>query len=216
MLLGLDRPVGLVQRRPPLPEVLVVRELACRAQLIEHGRVGRPLIEEIGLEVPQQTIGGVVEAEALIGPEDGDAGRKLVEGAPVRIHAELEKLLLDPEVDALEILTPHHLHADHAVAALEAGKHVSLQKPPARTLAELDRIAAAARRSGRTLRVFENFMFYPPHQKAKQLIDSGAIGVPLSVRIKTAAGRFTDGWEVDAKTQAWRLRPELFAACGAS
>jgi UDP-N-acetylglucosamine 3-dehydrogenase len=54
-------------------------------------------------------------------------------------------------------------------------------------------------------------MFYPPHQKAKQLVDSGAIGVPLSVRIKTAAGRFTDGWEVDAKTQAWRLRPEL---CG--
>ena len=69
MLLGLDRPISLVQRRPPLPEILVVRELACRAQLIEHGRIGRSLVEEGRLEVPQQAIRGVVEAEPLIGPE---------------------------------------------------------------------------------------------------------------------------------------------------
>jgi len=130
---------------------------------------------------------------------------------PVRRHASLEALLEDSDVDAVEILTPHHLHADHAVAALEAGKHVSLQKPPTRTLAELDRVAEAARRTGRVLRIFENFMFYPPHRKARELIDEGLIGTPLSVRVKTAAGRFSDGWEVEPKTQAWRMDPEL---CG--
>jgi predicted dehydrogenase len=131
-------------------------------------------------------------------------------GAP-RVYTDLDALLRDPEVQAVEILTPHHLHADHAVAALEAGKHVSLQKPPARTLAEYERIARAAQRSGTRFRVFENFMHYPPHVKALQLVAEGAIGTPLSVRVKTAAGRFGDGWEVKPATQAWRLDPET---CG--
>jgi predicted dehydrogenase len=128
-----------------------------------------------------------------------------------RSYTEPEKLFADPEVDAVEILTPHHLHEAHAVAALEAGKHVSLQKPPTRTLEELDRVAAAAERSGRVLRVFENFGHYPPHRKAKALVDAGEIGTPLSVRVKTAAGRFADGWEVGAESQAWRMDPTL---CG--
>ena len=142
-----------------------------RVGIVGCGRIAG--LQALGyLDHPRARISAVCDPDVQRAERAAEAfGR----GAPVRIHAELEKLLLDPEVDALEILTPHHLHADHAVAALEAGKHVSLQKPPARTLAELDRIAAAARRSGRTLRVFENFMFYPPHQRAKQLVDSGAI-----------------------------------------
>ncbi len=128
-----------------------------------------------------------------------------------RVHTDLEALLADPEVDAVEILTPHHLHAEHAVAALEAGKHVSLQKPPTRDLDEFERLVSAAERSGRTLRVFENFMHYPPHVKALELVREGAIGTPLSVRIKTAAGRFGEGWEVTPQTQAWRLDTD---SCG--
>lgn len=127
------------------------------------------------------------------------------------VYTDAEKLLADPEVDAVEILTPHHLHEAHALAALEAGKHVSLQKPPTRTLGELERIRQAAERSGRVLRVFENFSHYPPHRKVKQLIEAGEIGTPLSVRVKTAAGRLADGWEVGAESQAWRMDPEL---CG--
>jgi predicted dehydrogenase len=122
-----------------------------------------------------------------------------------RVHAQLEGLLADPEVDVVDILTPHHLHAAQAIAALEAGKDVSLQKPPTRTLAELDAVLAAAARSGRVLRVFENFMHYPPHRKAKELIDAGAIGTPLSIRLKTAGGRLHDGWKVDPSSMAWRM-----------
>lgn len=70
---------------------------------------------------------------------------------------------------------------------------------------------ATAKRCGRTLRVFENFQHYPPHAKAKQLIDEGAIGTPLSVRIKTAAGRPSDGWTVGADNLRWRMDPK---ACG--
>lgn len=124
------------------------------------------------------------------------------------VYTDLDRLLADPDVDAVDILTPHHLHAAQAVAALEAGKHVSLQKPPTRTLAELGAVAQAAARTGRVLRVFENFMHYPPHRKARELIDAGAIGTPLSIRLKTAAGRLTDGWRVEASSQAWRVSRE--------
>ena len=125
-----------------------------------------------------------------------------------RTYVDLDRMLADPEIDAVEILTPHQHHEAHARAALEAGKHVSLQKPPTRSLEEFDRLAATARASGRSFRVFENFMYYPPHRKALELVAEGAIGVPLSVRVKTAAGRFLEGWEVAPESQAWRTDPE--------
>jgi len=137
---------------------------------------------------------------------DGDlAERRRVQWKAERAYIRFDDLLADPRVDAVEILTPHDLHADQAVAALAAGKHVSLQKPPTHSLAELDRIADAASASGRVVRVFENFAHYPPHRKARELIEAGAIGTPLSVRIKTALGRPSDGWDVPMQAQAWRV-----------
>lgn len=157
------------------------------------------------LEHPQVDLVAVCDADAARARERATAW-----GAR-RSYTDPDRLFADPEVDAVDVLTPHHLHAAHAIAALEAGKHVSLQKPPTRTLAELDRVAEAAARSGRTLRIFENFTYYPPHRKAKELIDAGAIGVPLSVRIKTAAGRPDRGWQVGMQSLAWRMDR---AACG--
>src|ERR1700684_2186167 len=49
-------------------------------------------------------------------------------GVP-RVYTDLDVLLADPGIDAVEILTPTHLHSDHVMAALAAGKHVSCQKP---------------------------------------------------------------------------------------
>ncbi len=148
------------------------------------------------------------EIVAVCDVDEALARRRAEAWGARRTYRDPEQLLADPDVDAVEILTPHHLHAAQAVAALEAGKHVSLQKPPTRTLAELERVARAAEGSGRTLRVFENFMHYPPHVKARALVDEGAIGTPLSVRIKTAGGRLDEGWEIGPRTQAWRMRRE--------
>lgn len=139
------------------------------------------------------------------------ARRRAEEWGAATAYTRLEDLLEDPEVNAVEILLPHHLHVRAAVAALQAGKHVSLQKPPTFTLGEFDEIRRAAEEAGRRLRVFENFMFYPPHVKARELVRGGAIGEPVSVRIKTAAGRFEDGWSIPAAAQSWRMDP---ASCG--
>jgi predicted dehydrogenase len=154
------------------------------------------------LEHPDVEVAAVCDRDAALARQRAEAW-----GAP-RSYTDPEQLFRDPELDAIDVLTPHHLHAEHAIAALEAGKHVSLQKPPTRNLEELDRVAAAAARSGRLLRVFENFAYYPPHRKAKELVDAGAIGVPLSVRVKTAAGRPDRGWAVGLSSLGWRMSRE--------
>jgi len=147
----------------------------------------------------------------LVAVCDRDAAlveRRRAEWDAARSCTDYHDLLRDPEVDAVDILVPHHLHHTVAIAALESGKHVSLQKPPAFTLAELREIQAAADAAGRRVRVFENFAYYPPHLKAREVVNEGAIGEPLSVRIKTAAGRLDDGWTVAASSQEWRMDPE--------
>ena len=70
-------------------------------------------------------------------------------------YTDYHDLLADPEVDAVEIITPHHLHAQMGVDALAADKHVSMQKPMATTIAECDQLIAAADASERMFRTFE-------------------------------------------------------------
>jgi predicted dehydrogenase len=121
-----------------------------------------------------------------------------------RVFTSLEAILADPAVDAVEILTPQTLHESMAIAALKAGKHVSVQKPMTTSLASADRMASAARKAGKVLKVSENYAFYPPLVLAKKLLDEGAIGEPLTLRIKMMSG--VGGWEVPSSAWAWRLR----------
>ena len=127
------------------------------------------------------------------------AGR--VPGA--RLCSTLEEFL-DCRLDLVEILTPHPSHCAIALAALASGAHVSVQKPMSLSLDEADRMAAAARQHDRVLRVFENYIFYPPLQRARQLLQDGAIGRPLHFRMRSLAGDSRGGWAVDAATRTWR------------
>jgi len=75
-----------------------------------------------------------------------------------KVYTDYARLLADPEIDLVELLVPHHLHADMTVQACRAGKHVSVQKPMALSLAEAYLMIAAAREARVSLRVFENFV----------------------------------------------------------
>jgi predicted dehydrogenase len=125
-------------------------------------------------------------------------------------YTEYNKLLKDPNVDVVEILLPHFLHREVAVAVAEAGKHVSVQKPMAMDLKEADEMVSAARRAGVKFKVFENFVFYPPHIKAKDLMEKKEIGRPSMVVIRVG-NCGVGGWEVPGDTWAWRFNPKL---CG--
>ncbi len=131
--------------------------------------------------------------------------------APGRRFARLDELLACDEVDLVEVLLPHHLHAPATLQALAAGKAVSVQKPMATSLADAQAMVADAGRRGLFFKLFENFVFYPPVQKARALLDEGAIGEPLTIRIKSVFGDPRHGWAIPGSAQAWRLDP---STCG--
>jgi len=126
--------------------------------------------------------------------------------ADAAIETELDAVLARPDVDLVEILLPHHLHLNAALKAMNAGKIVSLQKPMCVSLDEADRLVAAAEAYDRPVKIFENFIFYPPVLKARDLIDQGAIGTPLSIRIKSNPAKSATAWDVPAAANAWRQK----------
>ena len=126
----------------------------------------------------------------------------------MRIFSDYHEMLALPEVDLVEILLPHHLHHRATLDAIAAGKHVSVQKPMALSVTQADEMVAAAKAAGVIFKVYENFIFYPPVQRAKALIDNGEIGDPLTIRIKSNSGISPTEWEVPSSAQAWRLNPE--------
>lgn len=93
-----------------------------------------------------------------------------------RGYTDSAALLADPEVAAVVIATPHHLHTDAVEAAARAGKHILLEKPMAPTLAECDRILAAADQAGITLMLGHTSQFAPAYRLAKTMLDAGELG----------------------------------------
>ena len=120
-------------------------------------------------------------------------------------YTSFEAVLADSDIDAVEILTPTMMHAEMTIKALEAGKHVAVQKPMANTLAEADAMIAAAKKAGKVLKVSDNYVFYPPTLFAKKMIEDGEIGTPHNIRIKLISGG-SGGWEVPASAWAWRIK----------
>jgi predicted dehydrogenase len=130
-------------------------------------------------------------------------------GITPRIYTDYAEVLNDPQIDAVELLTPTYLHAEQIIAALEAGKHVSCQKPLCPSVAEANRIATAVNRARTTFRVTENFLYYPPILKAKELLDAGVIGEPSLVRIHTTRAQdiVNPTIELDPEAYVWRRDP---------
>ena len=93
-----------------------------------------------------------------------------------RFTSDYRDLLNDKDICAIFILTPDFLHEDHAVAALEAGKAVFLEKPLAISIEGCDRILQTAHATGNRLFVGHNMRYFPVVQKMKEVIDSGLIG----------------------------------------
>jgi predicted dehydrogenase len=99
----------------------------------------------------------------------------------------LEELL--ERVDVVDVCSPTHRHADHAVAAAEAGRHVICEKPLARTLEDAESIVAACERNGVRLLVAHVVRFFPEYAAAQRIVAGGAIGDPAVLRLKRASFR---------------------------
>tara|TARA_Y100000589_G_scaffold314849_1_gene337708 strand:+ start:3153 stop:4226 length:1074 start_codon:yes stop_codon:yes gene_type:complete len=110
-----------------------------------------------------------------------------------RTYRDVHDLFVDPVVDLMVIASPNHLHMEHTLAALRAGKHVLCEKPMAIDVADADAMIDTADAMGRHLWVFHNRRFEPHFRKLQQIIASGDLGDIVHVR--TAVHNFTRRWD---------------------
>ncbi len=99
------------------------------------------------------------------------------------LYGDWRELLDRADVDAVDICVPHDLHEAVAVGAAQRGKHILVEKPIARTLGEADAMIAAAEQAGVILMVCHDRRYHPAFIKIKELVDQGAIGRPLCLRL---------------------------------
>lgn len=104
-----------------------------------------------------------------------------------RYTTDYAELLADPTVDVVGIYTPDHLHADHVIRALDAGKHVICTKPFIDNLARAADVLAAQQRSGKQVMVGQSTRFFAPFIRQRRHYDSGALGELVTVEASYSA-----------------------------
>ena len=156
-----------------------------RIGLIGAGRIGR-----VHAQAYRQVSGGRLVAVAdVIKP----AAEKLAQEYGLESYQDYRDILVRPDIDAVLIATPNWLHAETAIAAARAGKHIFCQKPIALTLEDADAMIAGGNEAGVVLQVGFMLRFTPPMPDVKELVASGALGDVISIR----AAVF--GWEPSAE-----------------
>lgn len=114
-------------------------------------------------------------------------------------------IVQDPEIDLVDIATPNNSHAEIAIAALKAGKHVICEKPLAKTVQEAAAMYEAARESNAVNMVAFNYRRTPAVALAKRYIDEGAIG-----RIVNFRATYLQDWSADpASPLSWRFQKDI-------
>ena len=108
-----------------------------------------------------------------------------------------------PDTEIVVVATTNEALAPIAARALAAGKHVLVEKPAARTVAEIDTLVAAAAEAGRLCRVGFNHRYHPALQKAREIFESGALGPMMFIR-----GRYGHGGRLGYDRE-WRADPRI-------
>lgn len=159
----------------------------------------------------------------FIGPQHVDAVRRtgyaevvsLVDITPERSRASaatlgiesdlvtVEQVLADPDVDVVHICTPNATHVALTTRALEAGKHVVVEKPLADRASEAASLAALARDHGRHGMVTFTYRGYPMVKRARAMVAAKELGAP-----RLAHGSYLQDWLSEPTDYNWRLEPE--------
>jgi predicted dehydrogenase len=141
------------------------------------------------------------EIAAVCDPDEARRARLAQQTGARAIADWREAIAVD--ADAVVIATPHDQLATIAVAAVEAGHHVLVEKPAGRNPADVAPLLAAAKKHKRIVKVGFNHRFHPAIMRAKQLADEGAIGPLLFIR-----GRYGHGGRTGYEKE-WRFEKEI-------
>jgi predicted dehydrogenase/putative sterol carrier protein len=166
------------------------------------GIIGCGIIAKLHARAYEDVERAQLYAVCDVDPEVASARKE--EWGAEKAFSDYRELLADPEVDAVELLTPHKLHERMVIEALDAGKHVALQKPMTVSLESADRMIAHASQSDRVFKVTDNYVFYPPVVLARKMIESGDIGEPQLIRMKMIHSP-RGGWEMPVASYDWRF-----------
>ena len=139
---------------------------------------------------------------AAIACGDGASAEAAHKAYPdVPVYADYRELLARDDIDAVDVVVPNHLHCEVAVAALDAGKHMLLEKPMALSVDECDRIIAAAKRNDRVVTIGHEFRLSTQWGALKEIIDAGEIGEPLYANVSLFRFPYRPG------AGSWRYEP---------
>lgn len=129
------------------------------------------------------------------------------------VYADVHDLLDGAECEAVAIVLPSHLHCDVARAALQAGKHVLLEKPMCLTVADCEALIDCSREHGRLLGIGHELRLSSLWARVKQLIDEGLVGTPQYVLVELSRRPYrlgADGWRYDiSRVGNWILEEPI-------
>lgn len=140
---------------------------------------------------------GELQVDALASRNLTKAQEKAGEWAIPRAFGSYEELLQDPEIDAVYIATINNHHGRYVRQALEAGKHVLCEKPFVTSEEEVHELFSLARKKGRFLMEAQKAVFLPAIQKAKELIQSGALGQIGMIEFSSPIDPGYNNWQFD-------------------
>ena len=147
-----------------------------------------------------------VEVVALVDPSEERRLQRQADWPGARTFASIADLAASGlEVDAVEALLPIPLHLEGVTELLGHGWHVNLQKPMVNDLVSAHRMLDAAKAADRQLRVMENYIFYEPLVRLKEVVESGEIGEVSGYHMKMVASGL-GGWDVPGSSYEWQFK----------
>jgi UDP-N-acetyl-2-amino-2-deoxyglucuronate dehydrogenase len=121
----------------------------------------------------------------------------------VAAHDSIDALLADPDIDVVTVLTPSGMHAEHAIAVANAGKHVVVEKPMALRLEDADAMISACDRAGVKLFVVKQNRFNVPVVKAREALDEGRFGKLVLGTVRVRWRRDQSYYDQDSWRGTW-------------
>lgn len=122
----------------------------------------------------------VVELYALC-DANAERAREMSEEYGTKCYTDVEEMLKDPELDAIDIVLPDRLHRDAILLAAKYGKHILVEKPMASTVEDAQIIADALKGYDKTFMIGQILRFDPRYSMAREAVQSGKLGTPVSV-----------------------------------
>ena len=169
-----------------------------RAAVIGYGYAGRSFHSYLIHLTPGLTLHGIASSSA-------EKRVQIARERDCRTYNSFDEVIADPLIDLVVLATPNDLHADYAIRALEAGKHVVTDKPMAVTLDETNRMVAAAERSGKLLSVFQNRRWDGDYLTVRKLIADGELGNVRWIEMAWQRWGAPRGWRGEAAKGGGRL-----------